>query len=246
MDWFHAISRTLKWNERERQKSFVVVEEGPSKPARRKRQAQVVNAELDKVINAKNDETLDDEEDEVSEEEEDHFDIDDSSAEANKAPPSVANALSPQEHATAADKVRESRHHDRVVASIRREHRRSSKSRSRSRAPAHHHPPLPNQPLPVTSPRHVDFDVPPQIDSGLLHTAQHGARDDIYSIKAPSGKSRIPERDPEELARTPTATTLLHSRVRAHSRSKSQDQPRAFAVWGNDESDSNASDSDYP
>ncbi|KAF9516692.1 hypothetical protein BS47DRAFT_1375925 [Hydnum rufescens UP504] len=30
-DWFHAISRTLKWNERERQKSFVVVEEGPAK-----------------------------------------------------------------------------------------------------------------------------------------------------------------------------------------------------------------------
>uniref|UniRef100_A0A8H7XL30 ATP-NAD kinase n=1 Tax=Psilocybe cubensis TaxID=181762 RepID=A0A8H7XL30_PSICU len=26
-DWFHAISRTLKWNERERQKAFVVVEE---------------------------------------------------------------------------------------------------------------------------------------------------------------------------------------------------------------------------
>ncbi|KAG2093758.1 ATP-NAD kinase-like domain-containing protein [Suillus discolor] len=30
-DWFHAISRTLKWNGRERQKSFVVVEEGPSR-----------------------------------------------------------------------------------------------------------------------------------------------------------------------------------------------------------------------
>lgn len=30
IDWFHSISRTLKWNERERQKSFVVVEEGPS------------------------------------------------------------------------------------------------------------------------------------------------------------------------------------------------------------------------
>jgi NAD+ kinase len=27
-DWFHAIARTLKWNERQRQKSFVVVEEG--------------------------------------------------------------------------------------------------------------------------------------------------------------------------------------------------------------------------
>lgn len=31
VDWFHSISRTLKWNERERQKSFVVVEEGHKK-----------------------------------------------------------------------------------------------------------------------------------------------------------------------------------------------------------------------
>jgi len=30
IDWFHAISRTLKWNERERQKSFVVIEEDPA------------------------------------------------------------------------------------------------------------------------------------------------------------------------------------------------------------------------
>ena len=36
-DWFHAISRTLKWNERERQKSFVVVEEGPVKQKSGKR-----------------------------------------------------------------------------------------------------------------------------------------------------------------------------------------------------------------
>ena len=33
-DWFHAISRTLKWNERERQKSFVVVEESPTRKSR--------------------------------------------------------------------------------------------------------------------------------------------------------------------------------------------------------------------
>ncbi|KAL6308187.1 hypothetical protein BKA93DRAFT_884529 [Sparassis latifolia] len=31
VDWFNSISSTLKWNERERQKSFVVVEEGPSR-----------------------------------------------------------------------------------------------------------------------------------------------------------------------------------------------------------------------
>ena len=30
-DWFHTISCTLKWNEREHQKSFIVVKEGPAK-----------------------------------------------------------------------------------------------------------------------------------------------------------------------------------------------------------------------
>ncbi|GAA6001398.1 hypothetical protein JCM10207_006648 [Rhodosporidiobolus poonsookiae] len=31
-DWFHSIARTLKWNERQRQKSFVIFEEGRKKP----------------------------------------------------------------------------------------------------------------------------------------------------------------------------------------------------------------------
>ncbi|GAA6054272.1 hypothetical protein JCM3770_005154 [Rhodotorula araucariae] len=31
-DWFHSIARTLKWNERQRQKSFVILEEGRKKP----------------------------------------------------------------------------------------------------------------------------------------------------------------------------------------------------------------------
>lgn len=50
-DWFHSISRTLKWNERERQKSFVVVEEGPSsksnsvqKKLRKRRSATIVGS----------------------------------------------------------------------------------------------------------------------------------------------------------------------------------------------------------
>ncbi|KAF9451283.1 ATP-NAD kinase [Macrolepiota fuliginosa MF-IS2] len=247
-DWFHAISRTLKWNERERQKSFVVVEEGPQKLKKRSKRANTVTPGFIKAASTQEDEILE-EEDEVSSEEEDKFDIDDiSGTEANKAPPCVVNTLTPQEQATAADKVRESRHQDRVVTSLKRDHRRSSKSRSRSRASAYRYPQpqVPTQP-PAASPRHVDFDLPPQNDSGLLHTAQHGSRDDIYSIKPSSGKSRIPDRDLEEVARTPTATTLLHNRARAHSRSRSQDQQhghRAFAVWGNDETDSNASDSD--
>ena len=36
VDWFKSISRTLKWNERQRQKSFVVVEEGRSKSGEEK------------------------------------------------------------------------------------------------------------------------------------------------------------------------------------------------------------------
>lgn len=33
-DWFSSISRTLRWNEREKQKSFVVVEEASDPPER--------------------------------------------------------------------------------------------------------------------------------------------------------------------------------------------------------------------
>ncbi|KAJ3574659.1 hypothetical protein NP233_g1627 [Leucocoprinus birnbaumii] len=228
-DWFHAISRTLKWNERERQKSFVVVEENP-KPAKRSKRQQ---PGLDKASEPKIEEDIDEEEDEVSDEEDDHFDIDDSSPEADKTPPPVVNPLTPQEEAVAVDKARESRHQDRVVSSLKREHRRASKSRSRSRA-AVNRIPLPSQPSIITTPRHVGFELPSQSDSGLPHISQHGLRE-------VNGKTRD-----EELARTPTATSLLSSRARARSSSRSQDHgPRAFAVWGNDESDSNASDSDY-
>lgn len=36
VDWFQSISRTLRWNEREKQKSFVVVEEDRPKSAKEK------------------------------------------------------------------------------------------------------------------------------------------------------------------------------------------------------------------
>ncbi|THH28629.1 hypothetical protein EUX98_g5561 [Antrodiella citrinella] len=84
IDWFHSISRTLKWNERERQKSFVVVEEGPSARTKRsKKHHQKVDEAVSPTINGDDDENepgrLDDEEDEVSDEEE-KYDIDDLSA----------------------------------------------------------------------------------------------------------------------------------------------------------------------
>lgn len=44
-DWFHSISRTLKWNERERQKSFVVVEESPSRKRPKERKFSPTDGE---------------------------------------------------------------------------------------------------------------------------------------------------------------------------------------------------------
>lgn len=96
-DWFHAISRTLKWNERERQKSFVVVEEGPDQPQKKKSRSRKMDATpnaADRVkmtvpdgpnpdgeLNKDDEQDEDDDEDE-EEEEEEKFDIDDSSPEA--------------------------------------------------------------------------------------------------------------------------------------------------------------------
>ncbi|TCD65091.1 hypothetical protein EIP91_003100 [Steccherinum ochraceum] len=94
-DWFHSISRTLKWNERERQKSFVVVEEGPARSKRVKKHHQDSDPS---ALNGKvkeDEETAeslpDEEEDEVSDEEE-KFDIDDLSA--SESPKSLSSAAS--------------------------------------------------------------------------------------------------------------------------------------------------------
>jgi NAD+ kinase len=82
-DWFNAISRTLRWNEREKQKSFVVVEED-NEPAVKK-QSDRKQAENnmksppspEKTVPGPVDEQEDvgDESDEDEEEEED-YDID--------------------------------------------------------------------------------------------------------------------------------------------------------------------------
>jgi NAD+ kinase len=113
-DWFSSISRTLKWNERERQKSFVVVEENPEAAradARRDQQAAADDAALD----------VGDEEDE-NEEEEGEFDIDfmdDTSSQSSaSAPVPVAEPspgmrqaretmLQPEESALGREKTRE-------------------------------------------------------------------------------------------------------------------------------------------
>ncbi|OBZ68353.1 NAD(+) kinase, partial [Grifola frondosa] len=81
VDWFNSISRTLKWNERERQKSFVVVEENPLKVTARRESPEksrhgqptptMRQHRLEKALRNVED---DEEEDEVSDEEEEKYD----------------------------------------------------------------------------------------------------------------------------------------------------------------------------
>lgn len=102
-DWFESISRTLKWNERQRQKSFVVVEEGgdeetSDKHAAEEQEQEKARAEAKSAAEAArkqhssrkedNDGDSDEgeeDEDEEDEEEEERFDIDDTSTAATRS-----------------------------------------------------------------------------------------------------------------------------------------------------------------
>lgn len=277
-DWFHAISRTLKWNERERQKSFVVVEEGPSRKSSTKQtRSPEETSQADRF-----DVHLEDEEEdeELFDDEDDKFDIDDSSPEASTSGGStirIPNELNAKEAAVGIAKAREeagSQTDDDLLSTPelaaialtqgrRLKFHRSAKSRSRSRAglrsgvdtpgrfagPTHHPP--------YISPHHIDHHqrIPsPALSNSSedslfnMDVAQRGARDDIHSREHYSGHSRIPkDRDFDDDLQTPTTSDMLTGQ-RNHNRVSAKDydhhHPRAFAVWGNDESDSNASDSD--
>lgn len=250
-DWFHAISRTLKWNERERQKSFVVVEEGPVKKKKRD-QRSTPTAEHLKVAAPQivDESSAEEEEDEVSEED-DQFDIDDSSVEADSA--SEASREEPLGRGIVS-------HMEKIPFSpFAKKIRSKSRSRSRASASRSYHSGV-DSPSRFASPqphltRHVGFELPKSSsanssssDSYLLYAAQQGSRDDIHSTRQVSGKSRIPKDRgiDTEAAKTPTNTSLAYGRGRGHSRARSAEHHgrRAFAVWGHDESDSNASESD--
>ena len=250
-DWFHAISRTLKWNERERQKSFVVVEEGPAKRKKRDQRSTPTAEHLKMATPQSADESPADEvSDEVSDED-DKFDIDDSSVEADSA--SEASRDEPLGRGVAPDIDRN------PFSPFARKMR--SKSRSRSRVsvsrPYHSGVDSPGRfanPQPHLT-RHVGFEMPksssadssPLANSGTL-AAQQGFRDELHSTRQMSGKGGIPkDRGVDtEPAKTPTNASLAHGRGRGHSRTRSAEHHarRAFAVWGHDDSDSNASESD--
>ena len=112
-DWFSSISRTLKWNERQRQKSFVVVEEGresssPSKDQSGRSDERKGRAKTESFSLRGNDDDSDeddeddqdggDEEDE-DEDEAEHFDIDDTSTTVTRSnSPNHSTPGTPGEH----------------------------------------------------------------------------------------------------------------------------------------------------
>ncbi|EMD37768.1 hypothetical protein CERSUDRAFT_83539 [Gelatoporia subvermispora B] len=281
-DWFNSISRTLKWNERERQKSFVVVEEAPSRKRRGGEPNEVDGAkdparpsEKHKFVKAAGDRSEDDpqgEEDEVSDEEDDKFDIDDlssneSSSTAESSPRRIqARAeVSPSQERLGLEKVHENdaavvrREQSRAEAAARilsagnpllqQQHHDSTRLGTTSGvetpdrfAGPHPHPPK-------VSPRHVQFvDSSASSSSSLadLGRGEYGARDHMYDQRTvrSHARSQTPRRDEQEVATTPTAQRRPYSRSRSRDRHDGAHTRRVFAAWGQDESDSAASDSD--
>ena len=272
-DWFHSISRTLKWNERERQKSFVVVEESPTRKSRASdtQGGPTPTAREHKGVAKENgdDEEEMDEEDEVSEEEDEKFDIDDLSSTETGSPTSDPTKLSPQEAEIGAQKVADGDSEQAQAESAARSLARGNPDLS---ATSHNSglksgvdtpdrfvgpPPHP----PRVSPRHVQFASlsNSSSSSSIAADAQRGdqgSRDDIHGPRSAhfSTRVRIPrDRDVEaESLKTPTPVdgpsrhrSALRNRTRSRSRDRSHEAPRrAFAVWGQDESDSAASDSE--
>lgn len=221
-DWFHAISRTLKWNERERQKSFVVVEEGPTKEMHERHQRK---NHPDSTLSTTRG---DDDEDE----EEEKFDIDDlssdnsdsTSAAGSAKESGVGSSTGTSPPSTAASRAAE------AIMGVSPGTHAEARDRSRSRSGVQSGVDSPSRYAPVP-PRHGQghvqwaADVPDGGHDRASHQADAGLGDSI----------------------TPTA--FVHAR-RTRSRSPaappfhSHQHPRAFAVWGQDESDSNSSDND--
>jgi NAD+ kinase len=237
-DWFHAISRTLKWNERERQKSFVVVEEGPAKEQHERHQRK--NPPDSTVSASKGDE--EDEEDEVPDgddsDEEEKFDIDDlssdnsdstSAVDSSKEPGGVGSSTGTSPSTSAASRAAE------AMMGVSPGAHAEARARSRSRSGVRSGVDSPNRYAPIP-PRHGQGHV--QWAAGVPGGGGHDSRA-IQAADAGLG-----------LGDSITPTASVHHARRTRSRSPavpslhSHQHPRAFAVWGQDESDSNSSDND--
>lgn len=255
-DWFQSIGRTLKWNERERQKSFVVVEENPA--------VEHLANKREKREGAKKKAEAEEEEDEVSDEEE-GFDIDvieddapsSSSSATGEASQSTspgmeqarATLLQPDESKLGKDKTKEqSFEHARAQEAAHILVAATSAGADMERTPRH--PGAHHQHSGIQSPSRY---LPPPGDT-LSSSSRHVAFTDRVPTTAPASQQVHAPRpmppghsaergrnDGREHLKTPTlAETRRGSArfIRSRSAEARHHHPRAFAVWGQDESES--------
>ena len=223
-DWFHAISRTLKWNERERQKSFVVVEESSAKE--RQPRSHKSGADGDEVSNEN-----DSEEEEEEEEEEERFDIDDLSSESSDAAPPAGDGGDSglgTSASTSPSSATATRAAEAIMGMSPAAHAKA-RARSRSRSGVRSGVDSPSRFAPV----------PPRHSPGQGHGHVH------WAAGVPNNAKNISSPIDGGMGDIATPTAAVHGRrMRSHSPGHvySHQHPRAFAVWGQDESDSNSSD----
>ncbi|KAL7411254.1 hypothetical protein BDY24DRAFT_397199 [Mrakia frigida] len=293
-DWFGAIQRTLRWNEREKQKSFVVIEE-PREPKPLRPPKPLVNgtSSAARANPAQEPEVEDEREEEYEEEEEEEkFDIDDSST-APGSPPEASTlsstVTSPRSTHPPSHHHPTGRPHD---VSPFAGHRSGVQSPDRF-AGEHPHPPVNARRVsealshlaskrPAPPPPHRS--VPPALQLTEHHV--EGGEGEVNSSSSSlrvngNGSSSASPTTPETArstaeARTPRAhektiprhqmglhrpaltsssrTRVAGSQARRQASEEAQQQHgrqaeeehgnRAFAFFGQDESDSGVSDSD--
>jgi NAD+ kinase len=265
-DWFHAISRTLKWNERERQKSFVMVEEEPVKKtnkSRRRSRSATPGAGVKTEMQQSEESGEDQEEIEVSDEEDedDKFDIDDLSSSNTEGKPcgveskdagnQIAKDLAQARAEVAADAL------SRGNPFISRTPFSKSGIDSGVDSPDRFMGPYPHPPR--LSPRHVSFasNLSSRVSTSseaLSTPGEHEVKDLARSrFSGPEGKivKDLSEGSPKIIAfpeQERPGQPHHHHRGRSREghpvRQELASSHRAFALWGRDESDSNTSGSD--
>lgn len=252
IDWFESISRTLKWNERQRQKSFVVVEEGEEDQARDDQSGEKKKEKVEKQKQRKDDdqhkganankalvhhrsqeEDEDGEEDDDDEGEEEKYDIDDTSAAATRtnSPSGTRSSLS-RRHSTTSEGRNHHHHHHH-------HHHHSHQHRSQSNATTSSLPNSGNSSatsLPL-------FGLKP-MTSMSTDTATKGNSEVGSSRSAPSGKvtfdsssnakqknSPSEESSVDSLESTSTTGKYQHGVVQPSNRSL-LDSPDRFGLAG--------------
>lgn len=244
-DWFSAISRTLNWNQRERQKSFVMVEESAGKRPPRKRSTTPGRTGAARKAAEEEDEV----EEEEDEEEDEKFDIDDLSGTDTEA---KTEHVSPR-HIPKPERDWEQHNAEVAVEALSRGNAFPSRVafsktgvESGVDSPNRFVGPLPHPPR--VSPRHVQWSNGESTNPTVNGDGEPG----LNTLRSPHPQFRERlVRESGDVVKTPTlhghfgrGTVVSHHRGRSKSKDTQDVGRRAFAVWGCDESDSNASDND--